>query len=114
CYALWGLAPLVYQPMGRAGADAWEIMGHRAIWSVLWAGLLVLLARQGSQVLAVLRRPKVVGWLTVSTLLIALNWALFVWAVNSGRTLETSLGYYLNPLLNMALGAWLFRERLDR
>lgn len=114
CYALWGLAPLVYQPMGRAGADAWEIMGHRAVWSVLWAGALVLLARQGGQVMAVLRQPKVVGWLTVSTLLIALNWALFVWAVNSGRTLETSLGYYLNPLLNMALGAWLFRERLDR
>lgn len=114
CYALWGLAPLVYQPMGRAGADAWEIMGHRAIWSVLWAGLLVLLARQGGQVLAVLRQPRVLGWLTLSTGLIALNWALFVWAVNSGRTLETSLGYYLNPLLNMALGAWLFRERLDR
>lgn len=114
CYALWGLAPLVYQPMGRAGADAWEIMGHRAVWSVLWAGLLVGLARQGGQVMAVLRQPRVLGWLSLSTLLIAVNWALFVWAVNSGRTLETSLGYYLNPLLNMALGAWLFRERIDR
>nr|WP_255500729.1 EamA family transporter RarD [Caulobacter sp. 17J80-11] len=114
CYALWGLAPLVYQPMGRAGADAWEIMGHRAVWSVLWAGLLVVLARQGPQVVRVLKTPRVVGLLAVSTVLIAINWTLFVWAVNSGRTLETSLGYYLNPLLNMALGAWMFRERIDR
>nr|WP_240454607.1 EamA family transporter RarD [Caulobacter sp. 17J65-9] len=114
CYALWGLAPLVYQPMGRAGADAWEIMGHRAVWSVLWAGLLVVLAKQGPQVVRVLKTPRVVGLLAVSTVLIAINWTLFVWAVNSGRTLETSLGYYLNPLLNMALGAWMFRERIDR
>lgn len=114
CYALWGLSPLVYQPMGRAGADAWEIMGHRAVWSVLWAGLLVILAKQGPQVMRVLKSPRVLGLLAVSTVLIALNWTLFVWAVNSGRTLETSLGYYLNPLLNMALGAWLFRERIDR
>lgn len=114
CYALWGLAPLVYQPMGRAGADAWEIMGHRAVWSVLWAALLVVLAKQGPQVVRVLKSPRVLALLAVSTVLIAVNWTLFVWAVNSGRTLETSLGYYLNPLLNMAAGAWLFRERIDR
>ncbi|MFN4288535.1 MAG: EamA family transporter RarD [Brevundimonas sp.] len=113
CYVVWGLSPLIYQPMGRAGADAFEIMGHRAIWSVLWAGLLVLLARQSGDVKRVLRSPRTLALLLVSTSLIAVNWAVFVWAVNNGHTLETSLGYYLNPLLNMAAGAWIFRERIS-
>ena len=114
CYVLWGLSPLVYQPMGRVGADAGEIMGHRAVWGVLLAAGLVWLAGQSEQVRRVLRNPRTLMWLTLSTALIAVNWFIFVWAVNSGRTLETSLGYYLNPLFNMALGAWLFRERISR
>ena len=114
CYVIWGLSPLVFQAIGRTGADAWEIIGHRAVWGVLWAAVLVLLARQGPAVRAALRRPRTLGLLVVSTLLIVFNWAMFVWAVNNGRTLETSLGYYLNPLLSMAAGAWLFREKLDR
>lgn len=113
CYVLWGLAPLLYQAIGRSGPDVWEITGHRAVWSVMFAGALVLLARQGPEVLGVFRRPRTLALLGVTTALIAVNWTLFVWAVNSGRTLETSLGYYLNPLLNMGLGALLFRERLD-
>jgi chloramphenicol-sensitive protein RarD len=76
--------------------------------------VLVLLARQGPAVRAALHRPRTVAALALSTALIVVNWTLFVWAVNNGRTLETSLGYYLNPLLSMAAGAWLFRERLDR
>lgn len=114
CYVLWGLSPLIYQPMGRIGANAAEIMAHRAVWALLWAAGLVWLADQSEQVRRVLATPRTMGWLVASTLLIAFNWALFVWAVNNGRTLETSLGYYLNPLLNMALGAWLFRERVGR
>lgn len=114
CYVIWGLSPLVFQAIGRTGADAWEIIGHRAVWGVMWAAVLVLLARQGPAVRAALRRPRTVGLLIASTLLIVVNWTLFVWAVNNGRTLETSLGYYLNPLLSMAAGAWLFREKLDR
>ncbi|WP_371514822.1 EamA family transporter [Brevundimonas denitrificans] len=99
--------------MGRIGADAGEIMGHRAVWGVLLAAGLVWLAGQSDQVRRVLRNPRTLMWLTLSTALIAVNWFIFVWAVNSGRTLETSLGYYLNPLFNMALGAWLFRERIS-
>ncbi len=114
CYGIWGLSPLVFQQMGHAGADAWEIMGHRAVWSVLWAGGLVLLAKQSRHLKEVLRQPRTLTLLAVSTLLIAFNWTLFVWSVNNGRTLETSLGYYLNPLINMAAGAVLFRERIDR
>lgn len=114
CYTLWGLMPLLYQLMSRMGADAGEMTAHRALWSVVWAGLLVLIARQGRQVLAVLRRPRLLAILTLTSLLIGFNWVLFVWAVSTGRTLEASLGYYINPLLNMAAGALLFRERIDR
>tara|TARA_R110000868_G_scaffold122552_4_gene324900 strand:+ start:2101 stop:3024 length:924 start_codon:yes stop_codon:yes gene_type:complete len=114
CYVIWGLSPLIYQPMGAAGADAWEIMGHRAVWGLVWAAGLVLLARQWSQVQRVLTDWRTLRWLMLSTVMIAINWVLFIWAVNNGHTLETSLGYYLNPLLNMAFGAWLFRERISR
>jgi chloramphenicol-sensitive protein RarD len=62
----------------------------------------------------VLRRPKVLAWLAASALLIAINWIVFIWAVNDGRVLETSLGYYINPLINMAAGALIFRERIGR
>lgn len=114
CYTAWGLFPLYFQLLGRAGIGPWEIVGHRTLWAVPAALALVLLARQGRELLAVLRRPRVLAWLALSTLLIGANWIVFVLAVNTGRTLDTSLGYYLNPLLNMAAGAVLFRERLDR
>ena len=114
CYAIWGVIPLVFQQMDRLGADAWEIMAHRTAWAVLWALGLVLVLRQWGQVRAALANRRVMGWIVVSTLLIAANWTTYVVAVNSGRTLDASLGYYLNPLLNMAAGAWLFKERLSR
>ncbi|CAN5366510.1 EamA family transporter RarD [soil metagenome] len=114
CYTLWGFIPLAFQAMAHAGADPFEIMAHRTAWAVLWAGGLVLLVGQGGQVATVLRDPRIMGWIALSTTLIAINWTTYVIAVNNGRTLDASLGYYLNPLLNMAAGAWLFRERISR
>ena len=114
CYLLWGLMPALFIVMGRNGASPWEILGERALWSAPWAGLLVLLARQGDQVLRVFATPKLLGALALSALMIGSGWSVYVWAVNNGRNLESSLGYYINPLLNMAVGAIVFRERLDR
>ncbi|WP_374472010.1 EamA family transporter RarD [Phenylobacterium sp.] len=114
CYLIWGFVPLAMQAIGGLGVGATEILAHRIVWSVPTALLFVLGARQLPQVLDVLRRPKVLAWLALSSVLIALNWIVFIWAVNSGRLLETSLGYYINPLVNMAAGALLFRERIDR
>jgi chloramphenicol-sensitive protein RarD len=99
--------------VAAAGSAPLEVIAHRALWSVPWAGLLALLAGQGRQCLAVLRTPRILGLLVASALLIAGNWTLYVWAVAHGRLLEGSLGYYINPLMNMAAGAILFRERLD-
>ncbi|MEO8114971.1 MAG: EamA family transporter RarD [Phenylobacterium sp.] len=114
CYFIWGLVPLVFQAMGRLGIGPWEILAQRTIWAVPAALVFVLAARQGRHVLAVVRDPKVLPWLALSALLIAVNWMTYIWAVNSGRVLETSLGYYLNPLLSMAAGALIFRERINR
>jgi chloramphenicol-sensitive protein RarD len=114
CYTFWGLVPLLFQLMNSTGASPIEIVGHRAFWSVFWAGGLVLLAGQGAQVRQVLRSPGVLAQLALSTVLITINWSLYVWSVINGHTLETSLGYYLIPLINMAAGALIFRERLNR
>ena len=75
CYIIWGVIPAFFIVMGRAGASSWEILGQRALWSAPWAGALVLLAGQFRQSLMVFRRPKVLGLLCVSTVLIAANWA---------------------------------------
>lgn len=114
CYAIWGVMPLLFMGQAAAGFDSLEILAHRALWSVVVAGLLVWLARQGGQVLGVLTSPRTLGWLALSTVLIGLNWGLYVWATTHHATLEASLGYYINPLLNMIVGLWLFREKIDR
>lgn len=114
CYTLWGIMPLLFMGQHAQGFDALEILAHRALWAVLVAGLLVWLAKQGGQVAAVFRTPKTLAWLAFSTVLIAVNWGIYVWATTHHSTLEASLGYYINPLLNMIVGLWLFREKIDR
>lgn len=113
CYVLWGFMPVLFILAGRAGASSWEIIGERAMWSAPWAGLLVLAAGQGDQVRRVFATPRLLGLLALSALMISSGWMVYVWAVNHGHNLESSLGYYINPLLNMALGASLFRERIN-
>ncbi len=111
---MWGFMPLLFMGQGALGFDSLEILAHRALWAVAVAGLLVMLAKQGGQVRAVFASPKTFGWLTLSTLLIGVNWGLYVWATTHEATLEASLGYYINPLLNMVVGLWLFREKIDK
>jgi chloramphenicol-sensitive protein RarD len=114
CYVMWGIVPLVFQAMGRLGIAPWEILANRMVWSVGMALVFVLAARQGHEVRAAIRNRRTLAWLMLSSLLIAGNWSIYIWAVNSGRVLETSLGYYIIPLLAMAAGALLFGERVDR
>ena len=114
CYLLWGAAPLLFLALGRQGADALEIVAQRAIWAVPCAALLVTLAGQWSGVARLLRSPRLFGLLAISSLAIAGGWTMYVWAVNHGHNLDASLGYYINPLMNMAAGALLFRERITR
>ncbi len=113
CYGLWGFLPLYFHLLHQMGVGSWEMIAHRTMWSVLWAGGLVLLSRQGGQAAAVLRQPRTLLMLLLSTLAIFSNWTIYVFAVNAGHVIEASLGYYINPLMNMAAGALLFRERMS-
>jgi chloramphenicol-sensitive protein RarD len=114
CYTLWGLLPLWMYALKDAGIGPWEITAQRAGWAVLWAAGLVIIARKLPELNRVVREPRTLGLLLASALLIGINWLIYVVAVNSDRTLEASLGYYINPLMNMAAGALFFRERIDR
>jgi chloramphenicol-sensitive protein RarD len=111
-YIFWGGMPALFLVMGHFGAEPWEILGQRTLWALPCALILVVWARQGEEVRRVLATPRILVWLVVSSVMIAINWTTFVWAVSRGQTLETSLGYYINPLLNMAVGALFFRERI--
>lgn len=114
CYLVWGLVPVVFQVLGGLHVTAGEILAHRMVWALPIAVVLVLAARQQREFLALRRQPRTLAWLALSAGLITVNWLVFIWAVNHHRILDTSLGYYINPLVNMVLGAALFRERLDR
>ena len=114
CYLIWGFVPLVFQAIGRMGVSPWELISHRILWSLPTAALLVGLAGQGDHLRQAFRTPGTLAWLGLSSLLISINWMIYIWAVTSGRVLEASLGYYITPLINMAAGALLFRERIGR
>jgi chloramphenicol-sensitive protein RarD len=113
-YLIWGFVPLVMQAVGRTGPLAWEILAHRILWGAVTAAVFVAVARQWPGVLRVLKEPKTLALLLVSSALIGVNWLVYIWAVNSGHVMQTSLGYYINPLVNMAAGALIFREKLGR
>ena len=113
CYFIWGVVPLFYAPIHAFGGGAIEIIAHRSVWAFAWAGGLVLATRQWPEVKAALANAYLRWMLLVTSLLVATNWGVYVWAVTNGHTIESALGYYLNPLLNMAAGAMLFRERID-
>jgi chloramphenicol-sensitive protein RarD len=112
CYVIWGFVPLFFQAIANYGAGPWEIMAHRIAWGSIAAWMLVLLAKQRDQVAAIFRSPKTLGLLTLSALLIAINWIIYIWAVTNRKTLDASLGYYLVPLINVGAGALMFRERI--
>jgi chloramphenicol-sensitive protein RarD len=112
CYLFWGFLPLLFKAAAWAGAGAWEIVAWRTLWSLPAAALLIWTTRSWGAMGRILATPRTLGWLALSALLIGINWSTFVWAVNHGHTLDASLGYYLNPLLSVAAGLLLFRERV--
>jgi chloramphenicol-sensitive protein RarD len=107
-YTVWGIAPVYFKLLEFATPA--EIIAHRIVWSVVILGVLILVRRQ----LYALRHLdwSKVGWLALSGALVSVNWGVFVWALLNDRMLETSLGYYINPLVNMLLGGLFLAERL--
>ena len=109
-YAIWGVFPLYFAALKPAGA--WEILAHRILWTlVLCVGILAI-RRDLAWSRQLLRRPRLGLGVTIAALLIAANWVIYVTAVITGRTTEAALGYFLNPLVTVALGVFVLRERL--
>lgn len=109
-YGIWGLFPLYFAALRPAGA--WEILSHRILWTVLLCAV-VLVVRRDLRWLRLLRdRPRLALGVTAAALLIAANWVIYVAAVLGGHTTEAALGYFLNPVVTVALGVLVLRERL--
>ena len=101
-YATWGVVPLFWHQL--RGIDAIEILAHRAAWGLVAFALFVVATRQVPALLAAARQPRAMAILAGSGLLLAGNWGLFIWATLSGHLLQASLGYFINPLVSVALG----------
>lgn len=111
-YLLWGLMPIYLKTLPNVSAV--EIVAHRIVWSVPFGALIIAYRRQWRETLAAFRTPRVLALLTVTSLMIAANWLLYVWAVAHDQVLQASLGYYINPLVFIAAGVVLLGERLNR
>jgi len=111
-YAIWGLSPLFYMLLDFTSAA--EIVLHRAIWSAPVLLAMLLMAKRWGATLAVLADRKTLMVLVLTALLIGANWWGFIFAVNSGRVLEVSLGYFINPLMHIAVGVFVLNERFGR
>ena len=111
-YTMWGIAPMYFKLIGQV--PAMEILMHRIIWSVLVLVLLVAVTGKINKVKQAILNPKVMQILLISGLLLAANWFIFIWAINNNHLLDASLGYYINPLLNVFLGRLFLGERLRR
>ncbi|MFC3551342.1 EamA family transporter RarD [Lysobacter cavernae] len=111
-FALWGLMPLYWHLLKTV--PSLQIVVHRVVWSALFVAGWLLWKNGRGWLRAALARPHAAWMLALSGTLIALNWGLYVWAVNAGHVVETSLGYFINPLLNVVLGVVFLHERLNR
>ncbi|MBR2563845.1 MAG: EamA family transporter RarD [Paenibacillus sp.] len=111
-YIMWGVLPLYWKLFDDVPAG--EILSHRVVWSFVFMGILVAIQRRWSDVKRIWTSRSLLLSLAASGLLIAVNWLIFIWAVNNGHVVESSLGYYLNPLLNVLLAVVFLHEKPNR
>jgi chloramphenicol-sensitive protein RarD len=110
-YAAWGLLPLYLRLL--RGVPSLEVLAHRIVWSLLLLIVIVVVTRRAGAIRAA-ARGRTLALLAASATLIAINWLVYIWAVQHGHVLEASLGYFINPLVNVALGMALLGERIGR
>jgi chloramphenicol-sensitive protein RarD len=109
-YALWGFFPIYWKFLHDV--PALQVIGHRIGWSFLLLIAIILVSGQWREFRASVLQPKVIGIYTIAAILLSVNWLVYVWGVNAGFIVETSLGYFINPLLSVLLGVLFLRERL--
>jgi chloramphenicol-sensitive protein RarD len=111
-YGSWGLFPIYFKAV--AAVPALEVLAHRVVWSVVVLAIVLTVQRRWREVAAVIADPRTLAVLGVTSLLIGGNWYLFIWAVTTGHMLQASLGYFINPLVNVFLGVVFLGERMSR
>lgn len=111
-FALWGLIPIYFKIL--EDVPPIEMLSHRVFWSSFLLVSFLLLRRRLGGLLELIKSPRLLGWLALTSLLIAGNWLCFIWGVTNDRILETSLGYYINPLISVLFGYYFLGERLTR
>lgn len=111
-YTLWGFLPLYMKAL--AHVPTFEVLAHRVLWSVPVAGLILIWLGRTGDLKVALRNPRMMVMGAVTALLIACNWGIYVWAVQNGHALDAALGYYINPLVSIMVGAVVLRESLNR
>jgi chloramphenicol-sensitive protein RarD len=109
-YAMWGVFPLYWPLLEPAGAV--ELLAHRVVWSAIVMVGLVILLRRSTQLRALWRAPRTRGLLSLAAVFISVNWGVFIWGVNNDHVVETSLGYFMNPLVTVMAGVVILGERL--
>lgn len=111
-FFMWGLAPIYFKLLQHI--SAFEILMHRVVWSVLFIVIIVSIMQQWHKIKQVIVQPKLLLMLGLTATLLGFNWGLFIWAVNNDHMLDASLGYYINPLLNVLLGMLFLGEKLRK
>jgi chloramphenicol-sensitive protein RarD len=109
-YTMWGFFPIYFHWLSHV--SPWTVLCHRVVWSVIFLGLVVTWRKEWPHILSIVRKPRNLGLLSLGGVLIAINWLVFIYAVGSGQTLASSLGYFINPLFSVALGMVFLSERL--
>ena len=109
-YLLWGLFPL-YWPLLKP-ASAYEIVAHRAIWTLVFCLIVLAFHKKLRRTISQLKKPKIFFSLLATSALISVNWIVYIWATNAGHVVEASLGYYINPLVIIAFGVLLLKEKM--
>jgi len=109
-YLLWGLFPLYWKFLLHVPAV--QIIGHRIVWSFIFLIVIIMYKRQWRNFITAVRKPKLFIVYLIASLLLSLNWFVYVWGVNAERIVETSLGYFINPLFSVLLGVVILREKL--
>lgn len=109
-YLLWGFFPIYFKLL--QSVPAMEILGNRILWSFIFLAGLITLRKEWTSLRGLALKPRTLLIYTLSSCLLAVNWLIYVWGVNSGYIVETSLGYFINPLLNVLLGVFFLREKL--
>jgi chloramphenicol-sensitive protein RarD len=109
-FLCWGLFPLYFHALNAIPPS--QILAHRVLWSLLFLVIVLAVRRQWKWLPAVLSQPRVIGSFIASALLLSGNWLMYIWAVNNGHVIESSLGYFINPLVNIMFGYLVLKERL--